>query len=206
MQSCVRGDGLVAFVSDYVASQPTPLTQATQSLCSSSARMSFVSSDLVAHFQRRGRLPPWRCRLLTAACASSVLCLEELLTSQECAHTFHDVCLQEWAKAKVWGPNDSCRRVFHVLRQYSALLCGPPYMSSKIDPPNHRWASPECVVLAPQRTAPTTQFLARRASTSPAKSSSTRTGTSTLTWATSAWAGALQAGTPQTTADPSQPP
>ena len=132
VQSCVRGYGLVAFFSDYVASQPTPLIQATQSLCSSYARMSFASSDLVAHFQRRGRLPPWRCRLLTAACASSVLCLEDYLTSQECAHTFHDVCLQEWAIAKVWGHNDSCRCVVHVLRQYSALLCCPPYMSSKI--------------------------------------------------------------------------
>ena len=180
----MRGDGLVAFVSDYVASQPTPLTQATQSLCSSSARMSFVSSDLVAHFQRRGRLPPWRCRLLTAACTSSVLCLEELLTSQECAHTFHDVCLQEWAKTKVWSHNDSCRRIFHVFRQYSDLLCGPPYMSSKIDSPNHRWASPECVVLAPQRTAPTTQFLAQRASTLAARASAR-----TSMWPTSALAG-----------------
>ena len=174
VQSCVRGDGFVAFVSDYVASQPTPLTQATPSLCSSSASMSLVSSDLVAHFPRRGRLPPRRCRLLTAACASSVLCLEELLTSQECAHTFHDVRLQEWAIAKVWGHIDSCRRVLHVLRQYSALLCCSPYMSSKIDPPNHRWASPECVVLAPQRDAPTTPSLAQRTSTSAARASAPR--------------------------------
>ena len=200
----MRGYGLVAFFSDYVASQPTPLIQATQSLCSSYARMSFASSDLVAHFQRRGRLPPWRCRLLTAACASSVLCLEDLLTSQECAHTFHDVCLQEWATAKVWGHNDSCRCVVHVLRQYSALLCCPPIYVPQ-DRPTHRCASPECVVLALQRTAPTTQFLARRASTSPAKSSSAWTPTSTLTWPTSAWAGAPQAATPQSTAAPSQP-
>ena len=138
------------------------------------ATWSLTSSDSAAHFQRRGRLPHRRCRLLTAACASSVLCLEELLTSQECAHTFHDMCLQEWAIAKVWGHIDSCRRVLHVLRQYSALLCCSPYMSSKIDPPNHRWASPECVVLAPQRDAPTTPSLAQRASTLAARASAPR--------------------------------
>ena len=70
VQSCVRGDGFVAFVSDYVASQPAPLTQATPSLCSSSASMSLVSSDLVAHFQRLGRSLPATWSLASSALPS----------------------------------------------------------------------------------------------------------------------------------------
>ena len=100
------------------------------------------------------------------------------------------------------------QRFMPVCRTCVAAVFGlavlPPIYVQQ-DRPNHRCASPECVVLALQRTAPTTQFLARRASTSPAKSSSAWTPTSTLTWPTSAWAGAPQAATPQSTAAPSQP-
>ena len=135
---------VVVFLSDYVASLPTPLTQATLSLClSSSATMSlhllhYAHKRLrhVAHLRQRlcrftfytadtsdsvallTQLPARSCPATCSLCLQRFYCLphlhccpKELLTAQECAHTFHDMCLQEWATASVWGYIGSLRHV-----------------------------------------------------------------------------------------------
>ena len=66
----MRGDGLVAFVSDYVASQPTPLTQATVAL--------LIVCTYVVRIQRLGRSLPatWSLASLAVPSPHRSMCFE----------------------------------------------------------------------------------------------------------------------------------
>ena len=83
-----------------------------QPSCLLSATWSLASSGLVARLTHGA---PRRIR-------------QELLTAQECGHVFHDVCLQEWAKSKVWCRSD-------MLHRSDCDLCSPTLLGRTTKPP-----------------------------------------------------------------------
>ena len=87
------------------------------------------------------------------------------MTSQEYAHTFHDLCSQEWAKAKVRGHHRFTPTCCASISQWSAML-GSASGPRNADPTNCLQGSSAYDILAPHRGAPTGQCPARRASTS----------------------------------------